>query len=133
MGARVYFDTAPLIYAVEGVEPYRSRLEPFFAGEHAKVASSLSLTECLVRPMSLSDHALVEAFEALLLHTEFEHVVLDATVCRHAAKLRAEHRLSTPDALHAASALSARCDVFVTNDAVFRRLSGLSVVLVEEL
>lgn len=48
--------------------------------------------------------------------------VLESTL-----KLRVIHRIRTPDAIHAATALLANCTLFVTNDPVFRRVTGLQV------
>ena len=50
-----------------------------------------------------------------------------------AAKIRAALNLRTPDALHAATSIQERCSLFVTNDSTFRRVSGLPVVVLDEL
>jgi predicted nucleic acid-binding protein len=49
-----------------------------------------------------------------------------------AAHLRALG-LRTPDALHAATALASGCILFLTNDPVFKRVTGLSVVVLSEV
>ena len=49
------------------------------------------------------------------------------------ARLRAETGLKSADALHAATALRAGCDLFTTNDADFRRVEGLPVVVLSDL
>jgi len=49
-------------------------------------------------------------------------VPLSPAQCDLAAELRAQHRLKTPDARHAAAAISNGCDEFWTND---RRLAVL--------
>lgn len=50
-----------------------------------------------------------------------------------AARLRAETGVKLADALHAATALWARCSLFVTNDADFRRIEGLRTVVLDDL
>ena len=49
-------------------------------------------------------------------------------VLRRAAVIRAEHNLKPPDAIQAASAIEAKCDLFLTNHhGRFDRLAGLRV------
>ena len=50
-----------------------------------------------------------------------------------AARIRAQTGLATPDALHAATALSVDCTLFVTNDTDFRRVQGLPVAVLDDL
>jgi predicted nucleic acid-binding protein len=47
-----------------------------------------------------------------------------------AAQLRADTGVQTPDAIHAATALLAACDVFLSNDADFRRIAKLPLRMV---
>jgi predicted nucleic acid-binding protein len=54
-----------------------------------------------------------------------ERVGLPRDVCRLAAQIRAEHRLKTPDALHVAAAIDARCDEFWTNDTRIAGVPGI--------
>jgi predicted nucleic acid-binding protein len=41
--------------------------------------------------------------------------------------------LRVPDALHAATALAEGCTLFLTNDPIFHRVSGLSEVILSEV
>ena len=54
-------------------------------------------------------------------------------VFERAAEIRAFAHLTTADALHAATALHVNCDLFVTNDAAFRRVDGLAVTVLNDL
>jgi predicted nucleic acid-binding protein len=54
-------------------------------------------------------------------------------VFEDAASIRAETRLKTPDAIHAATAMRAECALFITNDTDFRRVEGLPVVVLDDL
>ena len=49
------------------------------------------------------------------------------------ARLRAAAGLKTADALHAATAQQADCDLFITNDADYRRVEGLPTVVLSDL
>ena len=50
-----------------------------------------------------------------------------------AARLRAKTNLTTPDALHAATALHEKCTLFVTNDWAFGRVDGQTIAVLGEL
>jgi predicted nucleic acid-binding protein len=54
------------------------------------------------------------------------------TVAGQAAALRAEHNLSVPDAVVAATALDEHCGYVVANDAVFQRVPGFRTLLVQD-
>ena len=50
-----------------------------------------------------------------------------------AAEICAALNLRTPDALHVATSIQERCSLFFTNDGAFRCVSGLPVVVLDEL
>jgi len=50
-----------------------------------------------------------------------------------AAKFRALHRLRTPDALQAATAVHAGATGFVTNDPVFERVKTFETLLLDKV
>jgi len=49
-----------------------------------------------------------------------------------AARLRADYRLRTPDALQAATALRAHATGFVTNDPVFARIKEFKTAVLDQ-
>ena len=49
---------------------------------------------------------------------------LTGAIAMRAAELRARYGLRTPDAIHCATALAARCDGLLTNDKAFLRISA---------
>jgi len=73
-------------------------------------------------------------FKDLLLHSANVRLVpIARAVLERAAALRAATNLKTPDAIHAATALIEGCTLFVTNDALFRRVPGLNVTVLRDL
>jgi predicted nucleic acid-binding protein len=89
--------------------------------------------ETLVKPVQSSDKLLEAAFRELLTDSqEVQLVPITLPVLEQAIHLRATTRLKTPDAIHAATALQHGCELLVTNDPVFRRVIGLSVVVLKE-
>jgi predicted nucleic acid-binding protein len=97
------------------------------------VSSDLALPETLVGPIKNGDKVLETAYENALLETDFRLLPITHAVLREAGSLRATKNLKTPDALHAATAQLTGCALFVTNDTGFRRVTGLPVVVLDDL
>ncbi|MGF1503674.1 MAG: type II toxin-antitoxin system VapC family toxin [Anaerolineae bacterium] len=54
-------------------------------------------------------------------------------IARSAAELRAHYNLRTPDARHIATAISAGCDAFLTNDKARRGVTGITALVLDDL
>lgn len=133
----IYIDTSVVIYTVEGNPDYYSLLQPlwlkFQTGELEIISSELILMETLVVPLRNANNALIADYEQLLLSSEMRLIPVSQSVLRQAATLRATTNIKTPDAIHAATALSVNCTQFITNDKGFRNVSGLPVVVLSEV
>lgn len=103
------------------------------AGQFILVCSELVLAETLVRPIREGDTDLEMALRAVFAAPEFQLVTSTRQLWEDTARLCAETGLKTPDALHAATALSVGCALFITNDTDFRRVQGMSVVVLSDL
>jgi predicted nucleic acid-binding protein len=133
----VYLDANPIIYTVEKHPVYGPLLQPLWQAAQAKtievVSSELALMETLVGPLKSGNVTLQRDYEQALLGTDMRLLPITQAILRDAAGLRATTRLKTPDALHAATARQAGCVLFVTNDAAFRGLVGLPLVILDDL
>lgn len=135
--AKVYADTSILIYTLEVNLDYYNLLQPlwlrFQTGAVEILTSELTLMETLVVPLRNQNTALVNAYEQLLLASDLRLILIDQAILREAAQLRATTNLKTPDAIHAATALSNQTTLFLTNDSQFHRVAGLPVVVLREV
>ncbi len=136
--AHVYIDTVTVIYAVEQTPTYGVLLNPLWnnlqAGNLEVFTSELTLMETLVVPLRNSDTFLIDAYERLLRSPQMQLIPISQTVLREAARLRAiTPSLRTPDAIHAATAISSGCTQFLTNDRQLRIVTGLPVVILDEV
>jgi len=133
----IYMDACGFIYSVERIEPYRTLIEPVWrraqTGQFSIVTSELSIVETMVKPLREDDAVLQMLFRDLLNSSEVRLVPTTRVLWEAAAEIRAALNLRTPDALHAATSIQERCSLFVTNDSAFRRVSGLPVVVLDEL
>lgn len=133
----VYLDADAIIYAIEKIEPYYSLLLPLLSAVNRRaiglVGSELLLVETLVKPIESGDTELEASFRRFLTASrEMRLLPVSLTVLEGALKLRVAHRIRTPDAIHAATAIFANCTQFVTNDPAFRRVAGLQVSILDD-
>lgn len=74
-----------------------------------------------------------EFYGLLSTYPNLDWVAPTLEIADIAARIRAAHRLRTPDALQAAKALHARATSLNTNDAAFDRVDGLETLVLERL
>ncbi len=134
----VYLDTNSFIYSIERIDPYRAVLDILWQavsnGQFTVVTSELTLLEVLIKPLKEGDVTTATMFRTVLRHSpDVQMLPITLTVLEEAAKLRTTMNLKTPDAIHAATALVNDCILFVTNDSTFRRLSALTVIVLNEI
>ena len=134
--SRVYFDTSPVIYSVEEHDVYcEPLLDIWLSHNNGKleiVTSELTLLETLVLPYRKKDPDLEFLYLDLLESSDVELVPISIDILKEAAQIRAVSGLKTPDSIHAATALSSKCDYLLTNDPSFRRVKGISVIVIDE-
>ena len=104
-------------------------------GEGAEgCTSTLTLTELLVQPYRHCDQQRVDEFFALITaYPNLTWIPPDLSIAAVAARIRAAHRLRTPDAVQAATALHVGATGLISNDAAFAKWSSVEVLLLDHL
>jgi predicted nucleic acid-binding protein len=130
-------DSSIFIYYMEENPRYLPLVDPLFDAAidgRLKVATSaLTLLETQVVPLRAGNEMLARQYERFLIRSgSLRLVPIDHGLLRAAAHVRATTRLKTPDALQVASALSADCPVFLTNDGRIPSLPGFRVLQLED-
>ena len=103
------------------------------AGQFTLASSELVVLETLIKPLREGNARLEMLFRSIFAAAEMELIPATLATWEDAARIRAAIGLNTSDALHAATALSAGCTLFVTNDTDFRRFQGLPVAVLDDL
>lgn len=92
------------------------------------------MTELLVHPYRQAEERRVNQYFGLLsVFPNLEWVPPDLAIADAAARLRALHRLRTPDALQVATAIRSGATALLTTDAQLTRVADLEVGLLEIL
>ena len=101
--------------------------------ESSGVTSTVALTEILVQPYRNANSSQAEDFYPLLTTIpNLEWIAPSLQIANSAASLRAAYRLQTPDALIASTAILSTATALVTNDAIFKRVPNLDVLVLDE-
>lgn len=134
----VYLDSAPVIYAVERFSQYFPRVDPFFdrigRGELIAYASPITLSECLVMPIRMKNSLLKQGYLDFFAGPPGATILpITESLAETASSLRAKYRLHLLDAFQVAAAIRSHSDIFLTNDAIFRRVSEVKVVMIDDL
>jgi predicted nucleic acid-binding protein len=116
----IYLDTCLVIYAIEPNGSATDAVLTALERTDDRIAvSPLVLMECLAGAIAAERADLIDAYEAF--YQSVETIPLTADVLRAAARVRSEHRVKTPDAIHLAAARIGGCREFWTNDARLAR------------
>ena len=134
----IYADANIALYTVNRHPVYATLCDPLWLaaqqGTVSAVSSELTLMETLVGPLRHGDTAKETASINLWNRVGASLLPITQDILREAARLRAAIAgLKTPDAIHAATALLHGCTLFVSNDAGFRRVPGLPLVLLDDV
>ncbi|MEP7352534.1 MAG: type II toxin-antitoxin system VapC family toxin [Acidobacteriota bacterium] len=134
---RIALDTNVFIYHLDANPRYVELAETIFAwieeSGHSAVTSTLTMTEILVGPYRAGDVKRARIFRAWL--SDFPHLDWtppDLEISNDGARLRAEHRLAVVDALQAATAIRSGATCLIGNDATFKRVPGIEILLLDD-
>ena len=128
---RYYLDAAPIIYLVEQIQPFASAVRSRLTTTGlVLVTSELARLECRVKPLRNSDSIVLQDFDDYFANTISEIIPLTRDVVDRATEIRAQFNFKTPDALHLAAAVIAKCDVFLTNDHRLSRFTSLTIEII---
>lgn len=135
---RIALDTSVFIYQLEANPKYLPVTDPIFAWlerrDSRAFTSTITMTELLVQPYRDSNQQRVDEFYGLLsTFPNLDWMAPSLEIADIAARLRALHRLRTPDALQSATAIHRQATGLVTNDAVFQRVDGFETLVLDQV
>lgn len=137
-GAIVGLDTAPIIYYVEGHPSYGPIVRSFIVARvqtalNVALTSTVSLVEVLIVPLRTGRLDLVGGYQDFLVNFPvIDLVPVSTPVAGWAADLRARYNLRLGDACQMAAALAKGATHFLTNDTQLRRVTELTVLILDD-
>jgi predicted nucleic acid-binding protein len=132
--SRIYWDTMLFAYILEGNPVFgTSTLEAYQAFLHRGdtiCTSVFTLGEILVRPKMVRDDAAYGSIRNFMRGGEIELLPFTIETAEEYSSVRAQTRLKAADAIHAASAILSKVDLFMTNDLEIRKqkIPGLPLI-----
>ncbi len=133
---RIALDANIYIYALNDDPRFRSAttlLKRLAGTNSALCTSAISITEVMVPLFRERMHARIPKYLNFLTGEGRITVVhVDDAIALHAAALRAQYRLKTPDAIHLATAIAFSANVFVTADQDFP-IGSVGTLKIEKL
>jgi predicted nucleic acid-binding protein len=137
-GKKIFLDTAPIIYFIEGNSPYQGVLAKIFQlsdlGFITLLTSTITLLEVLVKPLRENNIDLTEKYRNILVNAPgITLISIDSIIATKAAELRANFSLKTPDSQQLAISSECNCDYFLTNDTRLKSVSSVNSLVLSEL
>jgi predicted nucleic acid-binding protein len=142
--ARLFLDTAPLIYFVERNPDYTAVVDlifEHFESDITPVVGVATVSECLVGAYRLGLTELEKTYMGIFAREDVLFIESDRHIAQESAKIRAKYNLKLPDALQIATAMvkdrsssiASNCDAFLTNDEQLKRVQELNVIVIKDL
>ena len=131
----VGLDTPVFVYFFQRNKEYFSRarnaLKAVEDGKVAGVFSAIGMIELFTGLKKQGRHDLVLHYKAALSTFPNLTVVggLNEKIVDLASEFRARYGISTPDAIHIATAINANAQKFITNDKALRKIKEISIEL----
>jgi predicted nucleic acid-binding protein len=124
--SRIYWDTNLFIYLHEDHPDFgplvRQAYEFLVTRNDTLCTSVFTVGEVLTLPLQKNDAAATNLIRESMMSGEIELIPLTLPMAERYAQIRAVTPLKAADALHLATAIEARADLFVTNDRQLQKL-----------
>lgn len=135
---KIFIDTAPFIYFIEGNPKYLSRIARFFSDSYTNgsemLTSVITYSEFGVKPCSEGKLELVGKFDRFLEKSGVEMLAVKKTHAQKAYELRARYKfLKGMDAIQLGVAIEEDCDKVLTNDLKWKKNNEINCFFIDEL
>jgi len=134
----VFFDTAPIIYYIEGNDAYgplMKQLWQYLSKKKISIYTSvLTIAEVLPRPWSQNQSILIEKFLTFLKEKSGIYLLeITSDIAELAGRLRGKYNsLKTIDAIQIAATIHSSTDMIITNDIKLKQISEVNVLVLKD-
>jgi predicted nucleic acid-binding protein len=135
---RIALDISVFIYHLEPNQKYLAHTDAIFSSLERPgfkaFTSTITMAGLLVLPYREGDEQRANDFYGLLsTYPNLDWIAPNLEIADLAARIRAVHRLQTPDALQAATAAYSQATGLITNDAVFARVRNFETMILDQV
>ena len=135
---KIALDSNIFIYELDANPRYATYARHVFQWlaepHHSALTSTLTMTEVLTRPYAVGATRQANEYYGLLSnYPHLDWIAPDLVTADLAAQFRAGHRMRTPDAIQAATAVCSGATGLVSNDRVFERVKGFETLVLDDL
>jgi predicted nucleic acid-binding protein len=135
---KIALDSNIFIYELDANPRYAAYARHVFQWlaepHHFAVTSTLTMTEVLTRPYAAGATRQANEYYGLLSnYPHLDWIAPDLVTADLAAQFRAQHRMRTPDAIQAATAVQSGATGLVSNDRVFERVEAFETLVLDDL
>jgi predicted nucleic acid-binding protein len=102
-------------------------------GNFTVVTSTVTLLEVLVHPLRSNNKELAAEYRDILLNSRLMTLEISNAIAEQAARLRATHKIRTPDAIQLSAALEAGITHFFTNDIRLPEIPSIQILSLDAL
>jgi|ERR1051326_310007 predicted nucleic acid-binding protein len=124
--SRVYWDTMLFVYWLEDQPQHADRVHQIWTAMEARgdtlCSSVFTVGEVMVGPYKRGRLDVASEMREFLQAPHVELIPFTIDTADRYARIRADHRVSAPDAIHLASAAQAGVELFLTNDHRLQRV-----------
>lgn len=134
----IFIDTAPIIYYIEAHPDFgeiiKKVVNTFQSGKLRAYSSVITLTEVLVKPISLGKEKLARKFgEFLREGKNITLIEISENIAEQAGVLRGTYpSLKTLDAIQISTAIYIGADAFLTNDIKLKQIKEIKILVLKD-
>lgn len=133
--SRLSLDTPCLLYYIEKNPKYIKLAEIIFEellrGREEIIASTLLLTEILIRPIAQNLPGLALDYKSVVSKNIILYP-LSEEIAEKAAYLRARYKFATPDAIHIGTAIEEGASAIISNDRRWKQVKEIKTIVLED-
>lgn len=135
---KVFIDTAPFIYLIEGNTKFIGRTKKYFSERFVDkdeiITSIITLSEYGIKPVRENRTNLIDEFHDFLKSARIPLYSINELHAKIAYELRAKYTfLKGMDALQIAVAIEQGCSQFFTNDLRLEKITEIEIILIEKV
>ena len=138
MAERIFIDTNPIIYLLDKVPPFFSKVASYLLEKKRNGAefytSTITDAEFMVKPIMENQSEKISLYHSFLHDFGFLTCYITKEIAERSAHIRARHKgVKLADALQLAASIDCACDAFLTNDAQLKQVAEANVVYLGDL